>query len=228
MCSDAQSCLTLYPMDCSPPGSSVHGISQARILEWVLPFPSLGDVPDPEINAPPPPPPALQANSLPLGPPGKPKFTYERPQLASFKRSRALPSFCGMVNGAWPRRSTAGLVILRILPGTKLRWNPCCGSAYFRGKREWESRCVQRAGRLPVPLTHRPWSDHIFITAWESNSFAHDHICINYLTIVQGVAQGAQFGALWWPRWVGGKQGGFRGRGYMYANSWFTSLYSRN
>ena len=32
-----QSCLTLYnPMDYSPPGSSVHGILQARILEWVL------------------------------------------------------------------------------------------------------------------------------------------------------------------------------------------------
>ena len=32
----SQSCLTLCdPMDCSPPGSSVHGISQARILEWV-------------------------------------------------------------------------------------------------------------------------------------------------------------------------------------------------
>ena len=31
-----QSCLTLcQPMDCSPPGSSVHGISQARILVWV-------------------------------------------------------------------------------------------------------------------------------------------------------------------------------------------------
>ena len=31
-----QSCLTLCdPMDCSLPGSSVHGISQARILEWV-------------------------------------------------------------------------------------------------------------------------------------------------------------------------------------------------
>ena len=30
------SCLTLYnPKDCSPPGSSIHGISQARILEWV-------------------------------------------------------------------------------------------------------------------------------------------------------------------------------------------------
>ena len=32
----AQSCLTLCdPMDCSLPGSSVHGILQARILEWV-------------------------------------------------------------------------------------------------------------------------------------------------------------------------------------------------
>ena len=31
-----QSCLTLCnPMDCSPPGSSVHGIFQARILQWV-------------------------------------------------------------------------------------------------------------------------------------------------------------------------------------------------
>ena len=31
----AQSCLTLSdPMDCSLPGSSVHGISQARVLEW--------------------------------------------------------------------------------------------------------------------------------------------------------------------------------------------------
>ena len=32
----AQSCLTpSNPMDCSPPGSSVHGICQARVLEWV-------------------------------------------------------------------------------------------------------------------------------------------------------------------------------------------------
>jgi len=31
-----QSCLTLSdPMDCSLPGSSVHGIFQARVLEWV-------------------------------------------------------------------------------------------------------------------------------------------------------------------------------------------------
>ena len=36
----AQSCPTLYdPMDCSPPDYSVHGLVQARILEWVaIPF----------------------------------------------------------------------------------------------------------------------------------------------------------------------------------------------
>ena len=36
LCLVTQSCPTLYnPMDGSPPGSSVHGILQARILEWV-------------------------------------------------------------------------------------------------------------------------------------------------------------------------------------------------
>ena len=36
VCACAQSCLTLCnPLDCSPPGSSVHGILQARILEQV-------------------------------------------------------------------------------------------------------------------------------------------------------------------------------------------------
>ena len=40
-----QSCLTLYdPIDSSPPGSSVPGILQARILEWVdISFSSNGD-----------------------------------------------------------------------------------------------------------------------------------------------------------------------------------------
>ena len=45
-----QSCPTFCnPMDCSLPGSSVHGIFQARILER-LPFPSPGDVPDPGLR----------------------------------------------------------------------------------------------------------------------------------------------------------------------------------
>ena len=37
-----QSCLTLQSMDHSPPGSSVHGILQARILEWVALLSSRG------------------------------------------------------------------------------------------------------------------------------------------------------------------------------------------
>ena len=45
-----QSCLTLCdPVDCSPPGSSVHGILQARILKWVA-MPSFRDLPDPGIE----------------------------------------------------------------------------------------------------------------------------------------------------------------------------------
>ena len=43
-CSVAQSWLTLCdPLDCSPPGSSVYGILQARILEWVA-CPPPGDL----------------------------------------------------------------------------------------------------------------------------------------------------------------------------------------
>ena len=58
-----QLCLTLCdPMDCSPAGSSVHGILQERILEWVA-MPSSKDLPDPRIK---PRSPALQADSLPL------------------------------------------------------------------------------------------------------------------------------------------------------------------
>ena len=50
MLSHHQLSLTLCdPMDYSLPGSSVHGILQARILEW-LSFPSPGDLPQPQIK----------------------------------------------------------------------------------------------------------------------------------------------------------------------------------
>ena len=57
------------PMDCSPSGSSVHGILQARILEWVeVPhqgiFPTQGSLMSP----------VLVAGSLLLVPPGSPCF----------------------------------------------------------------------------------------------------------------------------------------------------------
>ena len=68
----ARSCPTLLqPVDCIPPGSSVHGISQARILEWVA-FPSPGDLPDPGTE---PESSSLQADSLPLSHWGCPMYT---------------------------------------------------------------------------------------------------------------------------------------------------------
>ena len=69
MCLVAQSCLTLRP----------HGLQPARLLcpwgfsrqeYWSgVPFPSPGDLPNPGIE------PALQVDSLPAKPPGKPKNT---------------------------------------------------------------------------------------------------------------------------------------------------------
>ena len=55
------------PMDYSPPGSSVHGILQARILEWVA-IPFSRESSQPRL-------PAFQAESLWSEPPGKP---YEK------------------------------------------------------------------------------------------------------------------------------------------------------
>ena len=63
----AQLCPTLFdPMDCSPPGSSVHGISRQEYWGG-LPFPSPGDFPDPGIE---PGSLALQADALLSEPPG--------------------------------------------------------------------------------------------------------------------------------------------------------------
>ena len=53
-------------MDYSLPGSSVHVILQARILEW-LPFPSPGDLADPGVK---PGSSALEADTLTSEPPG--------------------------------------------------------------------------------------------------------------------------------------------------------------
>ena len=59
----AQSCLTL----CNPMDYTVHGILQARVLDWVA-IPSLGDLPGSGIK---PVSPALAGGFLTIGPPGK-------------------------------------------------------------------------------------------------------------------------------------------------------------
>ena len=64
-----QSCVTL----CDPMDYTIHGILQVRILSGEQ-FPSSGDLPNPGVE---PRSPALQADSLPAEPPGKPKLGKE-------------------------------------------------------------------------------------------------------------------------------------------------------
>ena len=75
----------LYPTLCDPmnhslPGSSVHGILQARILQWVAVL-SPGDHPDLGIK---PGSPTLQADSLPSEPPGKPLWMDKKMRMITF------------------------------------------------------------------------------------------------------------------------------------------------
>ena len=68
MCARVFSCFSPIlcdPMDCSLPGSSVHGTSQARILEWFA-MPPPGDLPNPGVESASPAIPVLQADSLSL------------------------------------------------------------------------------------------------------------------------------------------------------------------
>ena len=59
------------PMDSSLPGSSVHGIFQARILEWIA-IPPPGNLPDPGIESTCPASPALAGGFFTTIPPGEP------------------------------------------------------------------------------------------------------------------------------------------------------------
>ena len=76
-------------MDCSPPGSSVPGISQARILEWDA-FSSSWALPNPGIESASPASPASAGGFFTTEPPGKPAFlrataTSSAPRRASVK-----------------------------------------------------------------------------------------------------------------------------------------------
>ena len=74
VCSVTQSCPTLCDsVDCSPLGSSVHRISQPRILEWVITS-SSGDLLNPGME---PTFPALQVDTLPLSHQGSPPGSHQ-------------------------------------------------------------------------------------------------------------------------------------------------------
>ena len=126
----AQLCPILYDrMDCRLPGPTVHGVLKAR--HWRgQPLPFLGDeLPDPETG---PRPPALQADCLPSGPPGKPQtFTFEKGRPAQSRNSEGTEScqsspWSGkMLRASGPRspRSTATGACIpdTVLPETDVR-----------------------------------------------------------------------------------------------------------
>ena len=81
-------------MDYSPPGSSVHGISQARILSG-LPFRSPEDLPDPGIEPAHLASPALAGGFFATVPPGKP---LEISYMLYFRNSFPIPTHQENVN----------------------------------------------------------------------------------------------------------------------------------
>ena len=82
-----QLCLTLcYPVNCGPPGSFVHGILQARTLEWVDMPSSREDLSDPEIE------PASPMSLALAGEFFTPSTTGEDPSLGQGFLNSALPT----------------------------------------------------------------------------------------------------------------------------------------
>ena len=82
-CLGTQLCLTRRePADCSPPGSSVHGILQASILEWAA-VPSSRGTSNPGTD---PTSLDLQENSLPSEPPGN-KFNQRSEKMQTQRKT---------------------------------------------------------------------------------------------------------------------------------------------
>ena len=108
-----QSCLTLCnPVDCSPPGSFVHGIVQARILEWIAI--SRGSSPPRDrtyvsclLH--------WQVGSLPLVPPGKPMESEAQGEQSTLRNSLGLEFCCCSVTKSCLTLQLYGLQHPRLL-----------------------------------------------------------------------------------------------------------------
>ena len=99
-------------MDCSQPGTSVHGILQAigELLWSGLLCPSPGDLPDPGIEHESP---ALQVDSLPSELPGKPLGLYAAAVAA--KSLQSCPTLCDPIDGSPPGSPVPGILQARTL-----------------------------------------------------------------------------------------------------------------
>ena len=92
------------PVLCDPMDYTVHGILQARILEWVA-FPSPGDLPNPGTESKSS---GLQVDSLTAEPQGK-------PAAAVAKSLQSWPTLCDPIDGSAPVSSIHGIFQARVL-----------------------------------------------------------------------------------------------------------------
>ena len=96
-------------MDCSPPGSSVHGILQARILEWIaIPFSRGYCQPRNRTGVS-----SLQVDSLLSESPGKTRLPII--PAAAAKSLQSCPTLCDPIDGNPPGPAVPGILQARTL-----------------------------------------------------------------------------------------------------------------
>ena len=140
----AQAYMTLCdPMDCSPPGSTIQGILQARILEWV---PPPGDLPGPGSE-----PMSFASPALAGG-----FFTAEprKPCLLLVKLHCALFSYISV------------LLPLAKPPGKWLPFVLCCSIGYTVVPEQIENTCplLKKQGKVPLKLIESLWNFSLYST----------------------------------------------------------------
>ena len=141
MCAKSlHSCLALFdPMDCSPPGSSVHGI-----LHWsALPFPSSRNLPDPGIETESTASPALQVDTLPLSHWGSP---FHRYRFYLFDFVDLICNICSW----WKGFCSSSLFALPL----ELNCDFIPTSAYGPSTGAWSQGCPLGLGSVPVRNGH--------------------------------------------------------------------------
>ena len=190
LCSLAQSRPTLFdPTDSSPPGSSVHGISQARIVEWVA---ISRGFPQPRVK---PRAPTWQVDSLLSEPPGKLKNTgkckpLSHVQLYSPWNSPGQNTGVGslsLLRGifATPGRNTGLPHYRRILYQVSLKGSPRI-LEWVAYSFSWGPSWIEpgsptlQADSLPPELTKKKWK-------W--NALSHVWLFATPWTVIHGILQ---------------------------------------
>ena len=137
------------PRNCSPPGSSICEDSPGKNTRMGCHCPPPGDLPSPGIE---PRSPALQADSLPSKPPGKPRNPYYVPKT-SLKRKAQI----------WSSKNGKGTDIILCLPPSKqhrLKWVIILNTAGL--KVNWRGKIAQEED-FPMAIFLEVWQELLML-----------------------------------------------------------------